>query len=135
LLKAAVSKGTFTPKKGSKSYGTIAVDECKITGAESPSAVRPVSLAPTATATAYAPSAPLPMPVPVSDLANMSLGGAMPMPVPPPQQRPTFVDYVSGNCDLNMVSMLVSFSINYAFATSLYNHLTFLYLYYLVCCN
>eukprot|EP00970_Alexandrium_tamarense_P002251 scaffold324_cov188-Alexandrium_tamarense.AAC.10 len=102
LLKAAVSKGTFTPKKGSKSYGTIAVDECKITGAESPSAVRPVSLAPTATATAYAPSAPLPMPVPVSDLANMSLGGAMPMPVPPPQQRPTFVDYVSGNCDLNM---------------------------------
>ncbi|EED88446.1 predicted protein, partial [Thalassiosira pseudonana CCMP1335] len=50
----------------------------------------------------YAPSAPLPMPVPVSDLANMSLGGAMPMPVPPPQQRPTFVDYVSGNCDLNM---------------------------------
>eukprot|EP00571_Detonula_confervacea_P000453 CAMPEP_0172315656 /NCGR_PEP_ID=MMETSP1058-20130122/25877_1 /TAXON_ID=83371 /ORGANISM="Detonula confervacea, Strain CCMP 353" /LENGTH=690 /DNA_ID=CAMNT_0013029781 /DNA_START=96 /DNA_END=2168 /DNA_ORIENTATION=- len=88
LVKAA-GNNTFTPKKGSKSYGTIAVGECKITGAESSSA------------TVANPSVlPMPVPMPVQQFDNMNLG-SMPVPVPPPQ-RPTFVDYVSGNCDLNM---------------------------------
>ena len=101
LLKAA-GTGNFTPKKGSKSYGTIAVDECKITGAESSTSatVRP------GTSAAADPSVvPMPVPVPVQQFGGMSMGGGTPVPVPPPQ-RPTFVDYISGSCDLNLVRMI-----------------------------
>lgn len=97
LLKAA-GTGNFTPKKGSKSYGTIAVDECKITGAESSTSatVRP------GTSAAADPSVvPMPVPVPVQQFGGMSMGGGTPVPVPPPP-RPTFVDYISGSCDLNL---------------------------------
>ena len=91
LLKAGSS--TFTPKKGSKSYGTISIDHCKITGAEtSTTVVQP------AMAAAAAP--PLPAPVPVQQFGNMNLG-ALPVPVPPPK-KPTFVDYITGNLDLDM---------------------------------
>ena len=49
---------------------------------------------------------PMPVPVPVADFGSMNLGGITP--VMPPQQKPSFVDYVSGNCDLNMVRTLFS---------------------------
>jgi len=97
LVKAA-GNTTFTPKKGSKSYGTIAVAECKITGAESPTAtVKPATSAPVEI---DAEISVAPIPVPVQQFGSMNIG-SMPVPVPPPQM-PTFVDYVSGNCDLNM---------------------------------
>lgn len=86
LLKAAEQGGTFTPKKGSKSMGTIAVDQCKITGAGSPQTTPTVNTAPD--------TLPMPVPVPVSQMGNMSLNSG---------QKPTFVDYVSGNCDLGLV--------------------------------
>uniref|UniRef100_A0A7S2PR51 C2 domain-containing protein n=1 Tax=Skeletonema marinoi TaxID=267567 RepID=A0A7S2PR51_9STRA len=98
--------GKFELKKGSKTYGTIAVDECKIVGAETSSVMQPPSAPAVATATApaaasYQPSM-MPVPVPVAGFGNMNLGGQpLPVPVPPPK-KPTFVDYVSGNCDLNM---------------------------------
>ena len=103
LLKAAAGNSTFTPKKGSKSYGTVAVDECKIMGAESSPAVtvKPASPAAAETASAALDPSVVPVPVPVSGFASMNLA-ATPVPVPPPE-RPTFVDYVSGNCDLSMV--------------------------------
>lgn len=89
LVKAAGNNDTFTPKKGSKSYGTIAVAECKITGAESPTAtVKPATSAPVET---DAEISVAPIPVPVQQFGNMNMG-SMPVPVPPPQ-RPTFVDY------------------------------------------
>ena len=91
LCKAG-SSTTFTPKKGSKSYGTIVLDECRITGAE--------STAPTTGQPALASLAAKPSPVPVEQFNNMTIG-AMPMPVLPPK-KPTFVDYVTGNCDLQM---------------------------------
>jgi hypothetical protein len=94
LTKAAFSGETFTSRKGSKSYGEIAVDECKVTGADTSS-----SATTTAQPAAYAPTASAP--VPVQQMGAMSLGGGMPVPVPPPR-TPTFVDYVSGNCDLSM---------------------------------
>lgn len=96
LLKASGS-GTFTPKERSKPFGTIAVDECKITGAESASATTVQQ-----PATSAEMPMPVPVPVPVQQFNNMSFGTPMPVPVPPPR-KPTFVDYVSGNCDLNMV--------------------------------
>ena len=43
---------------------------------------------------------PLPAPVPVQQFDNMNLG-ALPVPVPPPK-KPTFVDYITGNLDLDM---------------------------------
>lgn len=92
LLKAAEQGGTFTPKKGSKSMGTIAVDQCKITGAGSPQTTPTVNHTPTVNT---APDTlPMPVPVPVSQMGNMSLTSG---------QKPTFVDYVSGNCDLGLV--------------------------------
>ncbi|KAL9179977.1 hypothetical protein ACHAXT_007947 [Thalassiosira profunda] len=99
----AVGGRTFTPKKGGKDYGTIAVDECKIMGAERPSGatVQPATTAHVPTATAAAAIMPVPVAPPVQQFGGMSLGGGMPVPMPPPQ-RPTFVDYVSGNCDLSM---------------------------------
>lgn len=84
-LLSAAGSGTFTPKKGSKNYGTIAVDECKVTGAESPSATTMASAAAD----------------PSIEFGGMSLGGGLPVPVPPPRS-PTFVDYITGNCELNM---------------------------------
>jgi len=101
LLKAA-GRSTFTPKKGSKSYGTISVDECKITGAESSTAAT-VNLAahpPATMASAAADPSVVPMPVPMQQFNNMNLG-SMPAPVAPPK-KPTFVDYISGNCELSM---------------------------------
>ena len=93
---------TFTAKKGSKSYGTISVEECKITGAEtSQTVVQP------ATATAPTVAATVPSAVPVEQFNNMTMG-ELPMPVPPPQ-KPTFVDYITGNCDLSMVRINVFF--------------------------
>eukprot|EP00581_Thalassiosira_minuscula_P007308 CAMPEP_0183703258 /NCGR_PEP_ID=MMETSP0737-20130205/1063_1 /TAXON_ID=385413 /ORGANISM="Thalassiosira miniscula, Strain CCMP1093" /LENGTH=689 /DNA_ID=CAMNT_0025929977 /DNA_START=76 /DNA_END=2145 /DNA_ORIENTATION=+ len=104
LLKTAGS-GKFTPKKGSKSYGTVAVVECKITGAES-SASTSASVKPATVASSMAVEpniVSMPEPVPVQQFGGMSLGGAMPVPVPvPPPQTPTFVDYISGNCELNL---------------------------------
>jgi hypothetical protein len=105
LVKSA--GGTFTLTKGSKTCGTISVDECKIIGAETSSVLTPPS-APamfTATTSAAQPSVmPVPVPVPVADFGNMNLGGGQPLPVPvPPPKKPTFVDYISGKCDLNMV--------------------------------
>lgn len=83
LINAAERKSTFTPKKGSKEMGTIHVDQCKITGAEK-----------AATPAADSSVLPVPVPVPVDQMANMSLGAG---------QKPSFVDYVTGNCDLGMV--------------------------------
>ena len=98
---------TFTAKKGSKSYGTISVEECKITGAETSQTVvqQPATSAPTVAA------ATVPSAVPVEQFNNMTMG-ELPMPVPPPQ-KPTFVDYITGNCDLSMVRtalFIISFS-------------------------
>jgi len=98
---------TFTAKKGSKSYGTIQVEECKITGAETSQTVvqQPTTTsAPTVAAT-------VPSAVPVEQFNNMTMG-ELPLPVPPPQ-KPTFVDYITGNCDLSMVRttlFIISFS-------------------------
>jgi len=93
---------TFTAKKGSKSYGTISVEECKITGAEtSQTVVQP------ATATAPTVAATVPSAVPVEQFNNMTMG-ELPLPVPPPQ-KPTFVDYITGNCDLSMVRTALFF--------------------------
>ena len=102
---------TFTAKKGSKSYGTIKVDECKITGADTSQTV--VQQQP---ATAFAPTvaATVPSAVPVEQFNNMTMG-ELPMPMPPPQ-KPTFVDYITGNCDLSMVRItvfLISFFVFY----------------------
>mmetsp|Transcript_29570 Transcript_29570/g.60175 ORF Transcript_29570/g.60175 Transcript_29570/m.60175 type:complete len:680 (+) Transcript_29570:384-2423(+) len=95
LVKAAADKKSFTPKKGSKSYGTISVDECKITGAESPAGqVIDTTPSPAADPTV------LPVPVPVMDFGGMNLNASAP--IIPPQQTPTFVDYISGNCELSM---------------------------------
>jgi len=98
--------GKFALKKGSKSYGTITVDECKIIGADTSSVLKPPSAPAVGTSTvpavaSYQPSV-MPVPVPVADFGNMNLGGQpLPVPVPPPN-KPTFVDYISGNCDLTM---------------------------------
>lgn len=98
--------GTFTLTKGSKSYGTISVDECKIIGAETSSVLKPLSgpavVATATVASAAQPSVMMPVPVPVAGFGQMNLGGQQfPVPVPPPK-KPTFVDYISGNCDLSM---------------------------------
>ena len=122
LLKAAGSSN-FTPKKGSKSYGTIAVDECKITGADtSPTGatVQTAATAPVATtASADADISFAPMPVPVQQFGNMSMGGGLPVPVPPPQ-KPTFVDYITGNCELSMVRMIAFMKTTHCFASLCY---------------
>ncbi|KAL7488335.1 hypothetical protein ACHAW6_013919 [Cyclotella cf. meneghiniana] len=89
LLKAVELKSTFTLKKGSKSVGSIVVDQCKITGVESPAPSTAVQSA------AVDPSI-VPVPVPVAQLGNMSLSGAG------SGQKPSFVDYVTGNCDLGL---------------------------------
>eukprot|EP00585_Thalassiosira_rotula_P011872 CAMPEP_0196159234 /NCGR_PEP_ID=MMETSP0910-20130528/46210_1 /TAXON_ID=49265 /ORGANISM="Thalassiosira rotula, Strain GSO102" /LENGTH=1212 /DNA_ID=CAMNT_0041424151 /DNA_START=160 /DNA_END=3799 /DNA_ORIENTATION=+ len=89
LLKAAGS-GTFTPKKGSKSSGTIAVDECKITGADTSTSETVI-----VNSAAADPSIPV---MPVAQFGNMNLGGG----AATPPRKPTFVDYISGNCELNM---------------------------------
>lgn len=89
-LLQSVGTETFTPSNGSKStpstksYGSIVVDYCRITGLEvsSSATLQPVMSAP-----------------PYAD--DMTFGG-LPVPIPPPR-RPTFVEYVSGNCDLSMV--------------------------------
>lgn len=92
LLKAVELKSTFTLKKGSKSVGSIVVDQCKITGVESPAPSTAVQSA------AVDPSI-VPVPVPVAQLGNMSLSGAG------SGQKPSFVDYVTGNCDLGLVRL------------------------------
>ncbi|KAL7506970.1 hypothetical protein ACHAXN_004180 [Cyclotella atomus] len=87
LLKAAEQKTTFTPKKGSKDMGTIQVNQCKITGADisqpAPSAAADPSILPM----------PVPVPLPIEQMGNMSIGAG---------QKPSFVDYVTGNCDLGL---------------------------------
>ncbi len=106
--------GKFSLKKGSKTYGTISVDECKIIGADTSSVVKPpsapaVGAATAPAAAAYQPSV-MPVPVPVADFGIMNLGGQQPLPVPvPPPRKPTFVDYISGNCDLTM-SVAIDFT-------------------------
>jgi len=84
------------------------VEECKITGAETSQTVVQPATAPTVAAT-------VPSAVPVEQFNNMTMG-ELPMPVPPPQ-KPTFVDYITGNCDLSMVRtalFIISFSDLYA---------------------
>mmetsp|Transcript_193 Transcript_193/g.396 ORF Transcript_193/g.396 Transcript_193/m.396 type:complete len:609 (-) Transcript_193:236-2062(-) len=97
LLKAAGS-GTFTSKKGSKAYGTITVDECKITGVDTSTSetvtVNPAAPAPISSAAAD-PSISV---MPVAQFGNMNLGGG----AGAPPRKPTFVDYISGSCELNM---------------------------------
>ncbi len=95
LVKAAADKKPFTPKMGSKSYGTISVDECKITGVEIPAG--PII---DTTPSPAADPAVVPVPVPVMDFGGMNLNASAPM--MPPQRKPTFVDYISGNCELSM---------------------------------
>lgn len=101
---------SFTLTKGSKSYGTIVVDDCKVIGAETSAVLKP-SATPTATVAATIPQpANTFVPVPVSDVGNMNLNTqALPVPIPPPTKRPTFVDYVTGNCDLSM-SVAIDFT-------------------------
>ena len=100
LLKASGS-GKFNPTKGSKSRGDIVIDEAKLTGAGSASSASAAVVKPATISAAADPSVvPVPIPVPVQQFGGMSLGGGVPM---PSQQKPTFVDYVSGNCDLNLV--------------------------------
>lgn len=94
LIKASEQKSTFTPKKGSKDMGTIHVDQCKITGAETNHAAAVVQSA--ASDPTIVPM-PVPMAPPVDQMANLNLGGG---------QKPTFVDYVTGNCDLGLVRHL-----------------------------
>ena len=112
--------GKFELKKKSKTSGTIIVDESKIIGAETSSVVlpppAPIAAAPPVTAAvASQPSTipmPVPVPVPVADFGNMSLGNQLPtqIPVPvPPPKKPTFVDYITGNCDLSM-SVAIDFT-------------------------
>ena len=109
LLRAAEQKTTFTPKKGSKDMGTIHVDQCKITGADSPQPTMAAASAPS--------TLPMPVPVPVEQMGNMSLGGV---------QRPSFVDYVTGNCDLGLVRprfrSLLQLFIVHRNANRLYSH-------------
>jgi hypothetical protein len=88
LIKAADQSTTFTPKKGSKDMGTIHVDQCKIAAAETKPSVSVQSAA------ADLSVLPMPVPVPLDQMANLSLGSG---------QRPSFVDYVTGNCDLGLV--------------------------------
>ena len=89
-LLQSVGTKTFTPSNGSKStqstksYGSIVVDVCRITGLE-------VSSSANVESTMSAP--------PYAD--DMTFGG-LPVPIPPPR-RPTFVEYMSGNCDLSTV--------------------------------
>ncbi|KAL7551847.1 hypothetical protein ACHAWF_015046 [Thalassiosira exigua] len=91
--------GTFAPKRGSKPYGTIRVDECKITGAASASA----TVLPPPTAAAAAAADPEVVSAPVQQFGAMNVGGGGRLPAPPPQTKPpTFVDYISGNCELSM---------------------------------
>ena len=92
LIKAAEQKSTFTPKKGSKDMGTIHIDQCKITGADKPAAMESAA----ASGGGNSLPMPVPVPVPVEQMANMSLGAG---------QKPTFVDYVTGNCDLGLVRL------------------------------
>jgi len=92
---------TFVLKKGSKTYGTIAVDECKVSGVETSSVLKPPS-APvivTATTSTAQPSVmPVAVPVPLTDFRNMNLGGEQPLLVPATSpKKPTFVYYVSEN--------------------------------------
>lgn len=102
LLKAA-GGNTFEPKKKSKSYGKIAVDECKITGADTSTSETVQQPAASESAAADPSVVPMPVPVPVEQFGGMNLGGGVPMPVPmPPPHRPSFIDYITGNCDLNM---------------------------------
>lgn len=93
LINAAERKSTFTPKKGSKDMGTIHVDQCKITGADKPTSTE------SAAASGGSDSLPMPVPVPVpiEQMGNMSLGVG---------QKPSFVDYVTGNCDLGLVRII-----------------------------
>lgn len=107
-LVRAAGGSTFTPKKKSKSMGTIAVDEAKITGADTSTSTT-AQTAPAAPSTP-APSAAadpsvVPVPVPVAQFGAMGLGAAAggAAGAAAATQKPTFVDYVSGNCDLNMV--------------------------------
>lgn len=101
LLRAAACRpagsATFTPKKNGRAYGTIVADEGRITGAERPTdvaAVRP------ATSAAADPSVvPMPVPMPASGPPFGGGGGGRQGAAP----MPTFVDYVSGQCDLNLV--------------------------------
>ncbi len=83
LLQSVGSK-MFTPTQSTKTYGSIAVDDCRITGFENSSST---TIQPAMSAPAYA--------------DDMTFGG-LPVPIPP-LRRPTFVEYVSGNCDLSMV--------------------------------
>ena len=99
--------GEFTPKKSGKSYGTIKVNFCSITGADTATSATGVQPAATAApAEAEVSFLPMPVPVPVQQFGSMNLGGGVPVPVPPPR-KPTFVDYISGNCELNMVSFVL----------------------------
>jgi hypothetical protein len=102
---------SFTLKKGSKSYGTVVVDDCKVIGAETSAVLKPSAPATaTVAATVPQPASDTFVPVPVSDFGNMNLNTqALPMPIPPPTKKPTFVDYVTGNCDLSM-SVAIDFT-------------------------
>ena len=106
LVKASGS-GTFTPHKKGKAMGTIHVDQAQINGADAAQ-----SATTTVTTSAAADPSVVPMPVAVApvaaQMADMNLG-AMPVPVAPPQRSPTFVDYISGNCDLTM-SVAIDFT-------------------------
>ena len=87
------------------------MDECKITDADTSQTV----VQQPATASAPTVAATVPSALPVEQFNNMTMG-ELPMPVPPPQ-KPTFVDYITGNCDLSMVRItvfLISFSDLYA---------------------
>jgi hypothetical protein len=101
LIKASEQKSTFTPKKGSKGMGTIHVDQCKITGAETNHAAAVVQ---SAAADPTIVPMPVPMAPPVDQMANLNLGGG---------QKPTFVDYVTGNCDLGLVRRLVAILLHF----------------------
>ena len=89
-LLQSVGTKAFTPtnesksRPSTKSYGSIVIDDCRITGLEISSWA---TVHPAMSALAYA--------------DDMTFGG-LPVPIPPPR-RPTFVEYVSGNCDLSMV--------------------------------
>lgn len=91
LMKAAEQKTTFTPKKGSKDMGAIRVNQCKITGADSSQHVASAAVDPSGL------PMPVPVPLPIEQMGNMSLGAG---------QKPSFVDYVTGNCDLGLVRIV-----------------------------
>mmetsp|Transcript_1708 Transcript_1708/g.1969 ORF Transcript_1708/g.1969 Transcript_1708/m.1969 type:complete len:603 (+) Transcript_1708:113-1921(+) len=100
LTSAASGNTMITLKKKGKETGKIGVKNAQVTGVEDVTAQ--MANAKVSSPQPAVAAVPVPAPVVAAPAVPPAFNPSAFVPAPPPPQRPTFIDYVSGGCELNV---------------------------------